>query len=192
MPAIADTQAELLVHTWYIYFYHRTLSTLPHDCLPTLEPGTRCRISAGFMAPGHETPRDSWRRDTKLRVLVRGVLRGRGAAVRVFLATCALSPCASKVLRKPEASTLRGLGPPRTERVRGVASVGRSGPGEVLSIIFGSGGPGSVYVSQSAPSEKMGSFATEPQQAVVSWFSLFFTRSCMHDICEVCVCCGVG
>ena len=40
-----------------IYFYHRTLSALPHDCLPTLKPGTRSRISTRFMAPGHETPR---------------------------------------------------------------------------------------------------------------------------------------
>ena len=40
-----------------IYFYHRTLSALPHDELSTLEPGTRSRISARFMAPGHETPR---------------------------------------------------------------------------------------------------------------------------------------
>ena len=39
-----------------IYFYHRTLSALPHDCLPTLEPGTTSRISGLFMAPGHETP----------------------------------------------------------------------------------------------------------------------------------------
>ena len=29
-----------------IYFYHRTVSALPHDCLPTLEPRTTCRISA--------------------------------------------------------------------------------------------------------------------------------------------------
>ena len=41
----------------YIHFYPRTLSALPHDCLPTLEPGTRSRISARFMAPGDETPR---------------------------------------------------------------------------------------------------------------------------------------
>ena len=41
----------------YIYFYHRTLSALPHDCLPTLEPGTRSRISARLMARGDETTR---------------------------------------------------------------------------------------------------------------------------------------
>ena len=28
----------------------------------------------------------------------------------------------------------------------------------------------------------MGSFGTEPQQAVVSWFSLLIARSCMHVI----------
>ena len=75
---------------------------------------------------------DLWRQDTKLRILVGGVLLGRGAAVRAFLAACAPSPCASKVRRKPEAFLLRGLGPPRTERVRGVASVGRVGRGEAL------------------------------------------------------------
>ena len=41
----------------YIYFYHRALRGLHNDKLPTLEPGTRSRISARFMAPGHETPR---------------------------------------------------------------------------------------------------------------------------------------
>ena len=41
----------------HTHFYHRTLSALPHDELPTLEPGTRSRISARFMSPGHETPR---------------------------------------------------------------------------------------------------------------------------------------
>ena len=45
------------IHIPGIYFYHRTLRALPHDCLPTLEPGTRSRISARFMAPRHEPPR---------------------------------------------------------------------------------------------------------------------------------------
>ena len=74
------------------------------------------------MAPGHETPLAHQE----------GAPRAGGGAVRALLATCAPSPGASKVLRKPEAFPIRGLGPPRTERVRGVASVGRSGPGEVL------------------------------------------------------------
>ena len=128
------------------------------------------------------SPRGLWHRDTNLRVLVTGVILGWGAAVRVLLAACTPSPCSSKFLREPETFPLRGLGPPRTERVWGVASLGRSGPGEVLFTIFGSGGPESVYASQSAPSEIMGSFGTEPQQVVVSWFSLLITRSWMHAI----------
>ena len=40
----------------YIYFYHRTLRGLQNDELPTLEPGTRSRVSVRFMAPGHKTP----------------------------------------------------------------------------------------------------------------------------------------
>ena len=56
----------------------------------------------------HGSPRDSWRREMKLRGLVRGVLLER-------------------------AFPLRGLGPPRTERDREVASVGRSGPRETGS-----------------------------------------------------------
>ena len=55
--------------------------------------------------------------------------------------------------------------------------------GKVLQVIISSGGSGSEYVSQSAPSEKRGSFGTEPKQTVVSWSSLLIARSCMHDIC---------
>ena len=45
-------------HIIYIYvLYHRTLSALQNDELPTLEPGTSSRISARFMAPGQEIPR---------------------------------------------------------------------------------------------------------------------------------------
>ena len=39
-----------------MYFYQRTLSALLHDFFST-RSGTRSQISAGFMAPGHETPR---------------------------------------------------------------------------------------------------------------------------------------
>ena len=81
-------------------------------------------------------PRDLWCQDTKLRGLVRRVLLARGAAVRALVATCAPSPCASKLLWKPEAFPLRGLGPPRTERVWRVASVARSGPGELLLALI--------------------------------------------------------
>ena len=86
------------------------------------------------MPPGHETPRAG-----------RGGAPRAGGAVRALLATCARSPCASKVRGKSEAFPRWGLRPPRTERVRGMASVGRSGPGEVLYIVLGSGGPESFY-----------------------------------------------
>ena len=49
-----------------------------------------------------------------------------------------------------------------------------------MQFFFGSAGPESQYASQSA-SERMGSFGTELQQAVVSWCSLLFARSCIHD-----------
>ena len=58
----------------YLYFHHRTLSALPHDCLSTLEPGTRSWISTRFMARGDETPRAD-----------QGVLLGREAGVRALL-----------------------------------------------------------------------------------------------------------
>ena len=37
---------------------------------------------------------------------------------------------------RPEAFPLRGLGPPRTKRVWGVASVAKSGPGELLLAVI--------------------------------------------------------
>ena len=124
-----------------MYFYPRTLSALPHDCLPTLEPGTRSRISARFMAPGHETPLAHQE----------GAPRAGGGAVRALLATCAPSSGASKVLRKPEAFPIRGLAPPGAERVREVVSVARSGPGEVVFFIWF--GRTRVYIRQSVCTE---------------------------------------
>ena len=110
----------------YIYFYHRTLSALPHDCLPTLEPGTRSRVSARYMARGDETPRAHQR----------GAPRGGDRSPRTSLHVCA-EPLRLDVLWKPEALPVRWLGPPRTERVWGVASVARSRPGELLlAVIF--------------------------------------------------------
>ena len=50
------TYSYVVIYT-YIYFNQWTPSTLQNDELPTLEPGTRSRISTGFMPPGHETPR---------------------------------------------------------------------------------------------------------------------------------------
>ena len=50
-------ETQLCKYVYIICSYHRTLSALPHDCLPTLEPGTRSRVSARSMASGDETPR---------------------------------------------------------------------------------------------------------------------------------------
>ena len=109
----------------YIYIYHWTLSALPHDCLPTLEPGTRSRVSARYMARGDETPRAHQR----------GAPRGGDRSPRTSLHVCA-EPLRLDVLWKPEALPVRWLGPPRTERVWGVASVARSGPGELLLFVI--------------------------------------------------------
>ena len=57
--------------------------------------------------------------------------RAEGCSPRPSGDVCT-EPLRLEVLRKAEAFPLRGLGPPRMERVRGVASVGRPGPGEVL------------------------------------------------------------
>ena len=110
--------SETNIHV-YIYFYPQTLIALPHDHLPTLEPGTISRISARFMAPGHETPR----------ARPGGAPRAGGRSPRPSGDVCA-EPLRLEGSPEPEAFPLRGLGHPRTERVRGVASVGRSGPGE--------------------------------------------------------------
>ena len=127
-----------------IYFYHRTFSALPHDWLPTLEPGTSCRIST--RAPAGETPRAHQG----------GAPRAGGQSPGCSGDVCA-EPLRLEVLWKPEAFPLRGLGPPRTECVWVVASLARSQPVKE-----------SVCASQSAPSERMGCLGKELQQAVVS------------------------
>ena len=113
-----------LIHM-YIYFHHRTLSALPHDCLPTLEPGTRSRISTRFMARGDETPRAHQG----------GAPRARGWSPRPSRDVC-VEPLRLQVLWKPQAFPLRGLGLSRKERVRAVASVARLGPWKSTVIYF--------------------------------------------------------
>ena len=58
-----------------------------------------------------------------------------GPSLRPSRDVCA-EPLRLEVLWKLEAFPLRGLGPPRTERVWGVASVARSGPGELLLAVI--------------------------------------------------------
>ena len=104
---------------------YRTLSARPHDCLPTLEPSTRSQISAIFTARGAET----------LRAHQGGAPRAGGRSPRPSRDVCA-EPLRLEVLWKPKAFPLLGLGPPRTERVWGVASVARSGAGELLFAVI--------------------------------------------------------
>ena len=105
----------------HIYFYHLTLSALPHDCLPTLEPGTRTRISARFMAPGHETPR-ARQGDAP---------RAGGRSPRPSGDVCA-EPLRLEGSPETRGVPSSGAGPSQNGTCSGVSSVGRSGPGEVL------------------------------------------------------------
>ena len=71
----------------------------------------------------------------------------------------------------------------RAERVWGVVCIGsKIRAGKSTVNYFGSGGPESIYASQSSPSEIMGCLGEELQQAVVSWCSLLIARSCINDI----------
>ena len=126
----------LQVNLWYLYIpymytysilYHRTLSALPHDCLPTLELGTRSRISARFMAPGHETPRT--RRGCASRAGVR--------SPRPFLATCAPSPCASKPETRGVPSSGTGPSQNGTWSGGGIGRKGRAGKSTANYFRFG-------------------------------------------------------
>ena len=141
-----------------MYFYPRTLSALPHDCLPTLEPGTRSRISARFMAPGHETPRAR-----------------RGGTPRAG----GRSPCPSghlcaEPLRLEDSPETRGVpssraGPSQNGTCSG-GGIGRKIRAGRSAVKYFRFGRTRVYnTSQSAPSGGLGYFGTEPQQAVVSW-----------------------
>ena len=153
--ATAATHAEVLVT---VYFYHRTLRGLPHDELPTLEPGTRFRISARFMAPGHETPR---------------ARRGGAPPVEDRSPRSSGDVCIEPL--RPEGSLetrgvpSSGVGPSQNGTCSGcgIARNCRAGRSTVFSVREDQ----SLYnASQSAPSGRMGSFGTEPQQTVVSWW----------------------
>ena len=81
----------------------------------------------------------------------------RGRSPRPSGDVCA-EPLRFEFLWKPEAFSPRGLGSPKTERVWGVASVARSGPGELpplLLVIYFFSGKTRVCITpiKSAPSE---------------------------------------
>ena len=106
--------ANISIHTYIyleVYFYPRTLSALPHDACPHWSP-----------VRDLGSPRDLWCRDTKLRVLIGGVLLGRGGAVLALLATGRSPRPSGDVCAEP----LRHEGSPET---RGVPSSG-AGPSQ--------------------------------------------------------------
>ena len=122
------------------------------------------------MARGDETPRAHQG----------GAPRVGGWSPRPSHDMCA-EPFRLEVLRKPEAFPLRELGPPRTERVWGVASVARSGPGELLLfVIYFRFGKTRVFTTpiRLHRAEIIGSLGKELQQeiahAVVSYISYIF------------------
>ena len=83
--------------------------------LTTVEPGARSRISAIFFAGRRNSAGSSG-----------GCSSSGCGVVRTLLTTCAPSPRALKFW-KTEAFRLRGLCPPRMERVWGVTSAARFG-----------------------------------------------------------------
>ena len=106
------------------------------------------------MAPGREPPRA--RRG--------GAPRAGGRSPRPSGDVCA-EPLRLEGSPETRGVPSSGAGPSQNGTCSGGGMVGRAGPGEVLQVIFGSGGPESVHAtSQSAPSERIGSFGTEPQQ----------------------------
>ena len=106
----------------YIYFCHRTLSALPHNELPTLEPGTRPRISARFMAPGHETPRAHWG----------GAPRAGGHSARPSGDVCAV-PLLLEGSPEIRGVPSSGAGPSQNGTCSGGGVGRKSGLGEVLN-----------------------------------------------------------
>ena len=114
------------------------------------------------------SPRDLWRQDTKLRVHVgRGAPRAGGRSPRPSGDVCAellRLECSPDTRGVPSS----GVGPSQNEACSGcgIARNCRAGRSTVFSVREDQ----SLYnASQSAPSGRMGSFGTEPQQTVVSW-----------------------
>ena len=133
---------------------------IPHDEWPTLEPGTRSRISGRFMAPGLETPRA--RRG--------GASRARGRSPRPSGDVCA------KPLRLEGSPETRGVpssgAGPSQHGTCLESEIGRNiqaGRSAVNYFRFGRTRVCINNASQSAPSEIKGPLGTEPQQTVVSW-----------------------
>ena len=158
------SQVSCLINMYYtyMYFYHRTLSALPHDCLPTLESGTRSRISARFMARGDETPRS----------YQGGTPRAGGRRPPPSRYVCA-EPLRLEVLGKPQAFPFRGLGPPRAERVWGGKN--RAGRTTACCNLISVRQDASLYITPISQHRVkiIGSLGKKLQQAVVLYNYVF-------------------
>ena len=114
-------------------------------------------------------------------MLVGGVLLWREAAVRALQATCAPSPCASKVIRKPKAFS-SGAGPSQNGTCS-ECGIGRKIRAGSAVIFFGWVGSESITpVSLHRVEEWVLSGQNLSKQSYNGSF-LLLARSCMHDIC---------
>ena len=129
------TTAIIVTYIVYTYtsFYQLTLRSLRNDELTTLEPDTRSRISARFMAPGHEPPRA--RRGT--------APRAESRSPRPFGDVCA-KPLRFEGLPETRGVPSSGVEPSQNGTFSGDGIGRRSRAGRSVMIIFGSRGPESV------------------------------------------------
>ena len=153
-----------------MYFYPRKLSALPHDCLPTLEPGARSRISARFMAPGHETPR----------ARQGGAPRAGGRSPRPS-GDVRAEPLCLKGSPETRGVPSSGAGPSQNETCSG-GGIGRKSRAGTSTINYFRFGRTRVYITPISLHRVkiIGSLGNEPQQsivqAVVSYIHLFHLR----------------
>ena len=126
------------------------MSALPYDCLPTLEPGTRSRITARFMAPRHEAPR----------VRQGGDSRAGDRSPRPSGDVCA-EPLRLKVSPESRGVPSSGTGPSQNGACSGggISRKIRTGRNSLSHFRFGKTRV-CIHASQSAPSERMGCFGT--------------------------------
>ena len=133
------------------------MRALAYDCLPTLEPGTKYRISARFIARRDEPPRAQ-----------QGVLVGRGGGIGAIPTTCARSPCALKSSGNPRRPLVGGGALSERNVFGGWHREEELGVENYRNLFLGredaSLTPGSLHRMK----EWMGALEREMQQAVVS------------------------
>ena len=145
-----------------MYFYNQTLSAFPHDCLRTLEPGTRSRIYARFMAPEHETPRTR-----------RGVL----------LDVCA-APLRLEVSPETRGVPSSRAGPSQNGTCSGggIGRKSRAGRSTTRYTLFSVREDQSLHIRVSLHRVEELVLSGQNRRKQSSWFSylLLIARSCMH------------